>query len=102
MPPALGPELDAPPEVPDEVSEGMPDGASLLVPDGMVDEVPDVPPGLIPELLPEPSPVMPVHALSSIAHAMGNIHVVIHYSRLDKQRKYARGAHRGKHRECRE
>lgn len=76
VPPALEPELDAPPEVPDEESEGMPDGVPL-VSGGGVEEVPDVPP----ELIPEPSPVMPVHAPNSIAQAMGNIHFVMKHSR---------------------
>ena len=118
MPPALEPEVDAPPEdspgmpedelpdvdappdVPEEESEGMPeevpeDVPPVLLPlvsEGMEEEVPpldeplvpDVPPELVPEPLPEPPPVMPVHAPSSIAHAMGNIHFVIEDSRLDQ------------------
>ncbi len=105
MPPALEPEVDAPPEdspgmpedelpdvdappdVPEEESEGIPeevpeDVPPVLLPlvsEGMEDEVPP-----LDEPLPEPPPVMPVHAPSSIAHAMGNIHFVIEDSRLDQ------------------
>ncbi len=124
MPPALEPEVDAPPEesdedVPDDEappdvldgeSEGMlapedevPDddapagdcgcvveGSTGLL--GLLDVVPVVgvvdPAELCPELLvpvPEPPPVMPAHAPSSIAHAMGNIHFVIEHSRKDEK-----------------
>lgn len=93
------PEVDAPPEVPDEESEGMPDDVPLLLPlapDGVDDDPP------LDEPLPEPPPVMPAHAPSSIAHAMGNIHFVIEHSRLDQKG----GAHAVRterlHRECRE
>lgn len=62
------------------VSEGMPEVP--LLSDGMPDVL--LPLGL-PELLSvpesEPPPVMPAHAPSSIAQAMGNIHFVIDHSR---------------------
>lgn len=66
--------------------------------------VPEVP--LVPELLPmpesEPPPVMPAHAPSSIAQAIGNIHFVIDYSRKF-QKTVCTGAHTGGlHCECRE
>ena len=134
MPPALLPELDAPPEVsddvpdedvppevpedvpddeappdvPDEESEGMPDEVPLLLPDEeplagfgaavspvdaplvlagplllLSELMPDVP--LLPDPDPEPPPVMPAHAPSSIAHAMGNIHFVIEHSRKNEK-----------------
>jgi hypothetical protein len=67
-----------PPDAPDVpvslVSEGMPEVPSELVPVL-----------LVPELLPmpesEPPSVMPAHAPSSIAQAIGNIHFVINHSR---------------------
>ncbi len=77
---------DVPPDVPPEVPpvgtpldgfEGMPSigvPPELLVPELLVPELP-----LMPE--PEPPPVMPVHAPSSITQAMGNIHFVISHSR---------------------
>jgi hypothetical protein len=96
MPPAFEPELDAPPEVPDEESEGMPEEVPpVLLPllsEGVVGAFPDRPPVLIPELLPEPSPVMPVHAPNSIAHTMGNNDFVMKHSRLDKKEARTRCA----------
>ncbi len=124
IPPALEPEVDAPPEVPDEdvpddeappdvpdeESEGMPDEVPLLLPeDGLfagfgaavspVDAplvfagplllrsapVPELPSLLLPDPIPDPPPVMPAQAPSSIAHAMGNIHFVIEHSRKDEK-----------------
>lgn len=101
-------EDEAPPEVPDEESEGMPepdedepdedapagdcgcvvDGSTGLL--GLLDVVPVLgaaPPALCPELslVPDPPPVMPAHAPSNIAHAMGNIHFVIEHSRKDEK-----------------
>lgn len=132
MPPALDPEVDAPPDVspgmpddelpevdaPPEVSEDeVPDvDAPPEVPDEESDGMPDdVPPVLLPldsdgidedppldEPLPEPPPVMPAHAPSSIAHAMGNIHFVIEHSRLDQKEARTRCAPKELHRECRE
>ncbi len=65
-------------EVPPELmllSDGMPEvPLPELVPELLVPELP-----LMPE--PEPPPVMPVHAPSSITQAMGNIHFVISHSR---------------------
>lgn len=91
-----------PDEPPDEVppvlllvSDGMPEVPPELVPVPLVPEVPPMPES-------EPPPVMPAHAPSSIAQAIGNIHFVINYSR--KFQKTARaGAHTGGlHCECRE
>ena len=127
MPPAGEPE-DVPDEAPLDESEGMPDElppgdippvdasperAPLLeeVPDAPsvgVEELPVelVPAPLVPEAPPvsepEPSPVMPAHAPSSITQAIGNIHFIIDYSR--KFQKAVRTAARteGLHCECRE
>ncbi len=60
-----------------------------LVSEGMPLEPPDVAPlplGVLPPELPlvpgaEPPPVMPAQAPSSMAQAMGNIHLVIKHSR---------------------
>lgn len=80
------------PEVPlDEVplelvplSEGIPDVPPLeLVPEPLVPELPPMPES-------EPPPVMPAHAPSSIAQAIGNIHFVI-----DHSRKFQKGTRHG-------
>lgn len=62
--------------------------APLVPPDsdGMpLDELPvpplELPPELLPLPEPEPPPVMPAHAPSSMAQARGNIHFVIKHSR---------------------
>jgi hypothetical protein len=110
MPPADEPEDEVPDELsdgmPDEVPEdllppeepvsGAPgvgawDGDSLIEPLLAPEDVDPPPPRsddapeLVPELPlmpePEPPPVMPVHAPSSITQAMGNIHFVISHSR---------------------
>lgn len=71
------------PELPEEPGELMlPDVPELPeVPDDMPDVPPELPPELplVPE--PEPPPVMPAHALNSIAQAIGNIHLFIEHSR---------------------
>lgn len=84
------------PMPPADESEGMPDVPLLeVVPELLVPELP-----LMPES--EPPPLMPAHAPSNIAQAIGNIHFVIDYSR--KFRKAVRTAARteGLHCECRE
>lgn len=91
-PPALDPEVEAPPDVPEGASEGMPDEVlPVLLPEGVVDEAPpldvslDPPPELMPELLMAPLSELPagipVHAPNRITHAIGNIHFVIDHSR---------------------
>ncbi len=91
LPPEVPPDvpLELPPDVPLE-SEGTPDELPpvdeppLFVPEG-VPGLPVPPAELVPELpsVPEPEspPVMPAHAPSSIAQAIGNIHFVINHSR---------------------
>lgn len=88
MPPVPAPELDAPPVVPEDESGGMVD-VLPGVSEGEVVEVPE----LYPELLSVLPPVVPAHALSSIAHAMGNIHFIIKITPAWIKRKYAHGAH---------
>lgn len=104
-----------PPEVDLDGSDGIcsalpadaPDVLVPLVSEGMPEVPPElVPAPLVPELLPmpesEPPPVMPAHAPSSIAQAIGNIHFVIDYSRKF-QKTVCTGAHTGGlHCECRE
>lgn len=59
------------------VSDGMP----LELPDEVPVPLGELPPELPLGLEPEPPPVMPVQAPSSMAQAMGNIHLVIKHSR---------------------
>ncbi len=58
---------------------------------------------LVPELLvPEPPPVMPAHAPSSIAQAIGNIHFVIDHSRKFQKPVRTRARSGRLHCKCRE
>ena len=66
----------APPLAP-LVSDGMP----LEPPDEVPVPLGELPPELPLGLEPEPPPVMPAQAPSSMAQAMGNIHLVINHSR---------------------
>jgi hypothetical protein len=89
MPPALEPEVDAPPDMSDELPDD--DAPPVLLPllsEGIDDDDSlDVPrlPDMSPELMPELPPDMPAHAPSSIAHAMGNSHFVIDHSCWDQK-----------------
>lgn len=94
MPPALPPEFDPgliPEELPLDEPPDMPDPLPdcPLLSEGM-DELPEVPPDelsleLVPDapLLPEsePPPVMPVHAIISIAQATDINHLIMDLSR---------------------
>lgn len=73
VPPLLEPPLDSVPE-PEEPELPF---SGMLLPDVPLD-VSDLPE-------PEPPPVMPAHALSSMAHARGIIHFVINHSCKDKK-----------------
>ncbi len=82
---------DMPPEAPlDSLPDAAPEVSGAFMPPDMpelpeVPDVPSLPPPLDPELplvpASEPPPVMPAHALNSIAQAIGNIHLVIEHSR---------------------
>ncbi len=105
LPPDEDPELDPGLMLlsPDDEPEPAPPGGTVVVllpdgeppdSDGMVELLPEVPvepPLDVPLLLgdslpePEPPPVMPVHAPSSSAQAMGTIHFVIDRSRKEKK-----------------
>lgn len=75
--PPADPPMDPPVELPLPLSDGI---EPVLLPE-LLPEVPGRPLLLVPELLPLPSPelppVMPAHALSSTAQAIGIIHLII-------------------------
>lgn len=117
-PPELSPGMspEVPPDIPEELSDGMsddvppvdaPDVLVPLVSEGMPEVPPErVPVPLVPEVpsMPEsePPPVMPAHAPSSIAQAIGNIHFVIDYSRKFQKTVRTEAHTGGLHCECRE
>ena len=81
--PPVEPPVGPPVELPLPESEGM---LPVLLPE--LPEVPEL--GVpVPELpsfpSPEPPPVIPAHALSNTAQAIGIIHLVINHSRKDKK-----------------
>lgn len=78
VPPMLEPE-GAPEEDP------LPVGLPLPESEGIVLVAPPELPELFSFVSPELPPVVPAHALSSTAQAMGIIHLVINYSRKDKK-----------------
>lgn len=105
VPPILDPEdvpedepLEEPPlALPLPESEGM---LPVLLPD-VPERLPDVPELPLEPVLeplsfpaPEPPPVMPAHALSNTAQAMGIIHLVIDRSRKDKKAIRIRATYR--------
>ena len=88
--PPVGPPIELPVELPLPESEGM-----LLE---LPSEVPELPLVPAPESLsfppPEPPPVIPAHALSNTAQAIGIIHLVIKRSRKDKKAVRSNATHR--------